>query len=138
MFLLYLLYATLCIGFNVYFMVTAGLSPKLLITTVLIMSVMLIKDLKSKIIIDGEMMYYEKLFKKRSFPIHDIAQVIKGRKTAYQSYTIDYYVIDENFKEVFVFPESLPQKKEVEHFSKTINRINPKARVNLFKTEFRL
>lgn len=99
---------------------------------------MLIKDLKSKIIIDGEMIYYETLFRKRSFPINDIAQVIKGRKSSGQSYMIDYYVIDENFKDVFVFPESLPQKKEVEHFSKMINKINPDARVNLFKTELKL
>lgn len=135
--LLYSFYSSLFIGSNIYFIVTAGLSPKLLVTITLILLVMLIKDFKSKIIIDGEMIYYETLFRKGSFPISDIARVIKGRQAGVYSYSIHFYVIDRNWKDIFVLPETLPQKKEVEHFSKTINKIQPQAHVNLFKTEYK-
>lgn len=135
---MYLFYSSVVIGFNVWFIVTAGLSPKLLVTGIIIMSILLIKDLKSKLIIEGDKIYYEKLIGKKSFSIHDIFRVFRGEKSGMNGRFHYIYVQDIYMNDIFELPESLPQKKELDYFKEVIKTVNPKVYVELKKVEIKL
>lgn len=110
---LYLIYSSIYIGLNVWLIVSLGLGPKLLITTTLLIVIFLTRDLKSKILLDDDTFYYEALIRKRSYPIKDIAQIVKGREKANGiGGSADYfYVRDKHLNDIFVLPESLPEKR---------------------------
>lgn len=136
---LYFLYSTFFIGLNIWFIVREDIGFDFLIITILIFLILLVKDLKSKIIIDGDIIYYERLMRKRSFPIHDIARIYKGETSSGSHARFVYiYVQDKNLKYIFELPESLPRKKDFDTFEERIHAVNPDVSINLYKKERKL
>lgn len=118
-------------------MVFLGLGPGLLIITILIISIILTNDLKTKVIIEGNYIYYKTLIRKRSYPIKDIAKIVKRRSAPTGiSGRHDYlYVRDKHSEDVLVFPHSLPQKNELLMFEEIINSINPSVYFDIYHKE---
>jgi hypothetical protein len=139
LFFQYLFYSSIFIGFNLWFIFTAGLSPKLLVTTILILVIFLTKDLKSKIVIDGETIRFEKLIVKKTFAIHDVARILKGETSSGGNGRFDYFFVqDKERKDIFVLPPSLPQKKEFDQFRDAVHAVNPDVYIDLRRTERKL
>ncbi len=138
--LLYIIYSSIYIGLNVWLMVSLRLGPGLLIITILIISIILTNDLKTKVIIDGNYIYYKTLIRKKSYPIKDIAKIVKRRSvpTGIAGRHDYLYVRDKHSKDVLVFPHSLPQKKELLIFEEIINSINPSVYFDMYHKETKI
>lgn len=111
---------------------------------------MFLKDIKNKLVIEGDTIRYEKLFNATEVSVQQITHIFKTERTVYtdrgtsKEYKIHIVGKDvddihkEEYTTFFKLPIALIPKQDYDRFENTIKTINPNIDVDLYTNVFTL